>query len=113
MVVSLGLAVWEEANILWEKMLLSLRCQFVRTCARVHVPTAATDTLWLPSTTSGGKLKDTCLETGDCSGGDTSNSSEVEKVCSSPSACRVGAAWEHRGHTNKQGENCFQEADED
>lgn len=114
-VASLSLTVreWKEAkHLVGNDAAESVLVRFVCTC--VHVPTAATDTLWLPSTTSGGKPKDTCLETGDCSGGDTSNSSEAEKVCSSPAACRVGTAWEHRGaNTNKQGENRFQKTDQD
>lgn len=51
------------------------------------VPEAVSRTLWLPSTRPGGKLKENRLESRR-SGGDTSSSSQEEKLRCSPSACR-------------------------
>lgn len=49
------------------------------------LPVAVTKTLSLPTTRFGGKLKKNCLDSSIC-GGDTSSSSEEEKLCGSPSA---------------------------
>lgn len=50
---------------------------------------AVTRTLSLPSTKFGGKLKKNRLESIICDG-DTSSSSEEEKLCCNPSACKDG-----------------------
>lgn len=67
----------------------------------VYIPTAVTEALPLPSTTSAGKVKVTFLETLECKG-ETSNSSEVEKDCSRPSACTTNSREEltHNIQTN-------------
>lgn len=62
------------------------RSQWICFVLTVNVPTTVTDTLSLPITKSAGKLKVTCLERLGCEE-DTSNKREVEKNCSSPSAC--------------------------
>ena len=64
----------------------------------VYIPTADTETLSLPFTTSAGKLKVTSLEKLDWEA-ETSNSSEEEKDCSSPSACT------NSGNTSRRKEN--------
>lgn len=62
----------------------------------VYIPTAITEALSLPSTTSGGKANVTFLDRL-IPAGKSSSSREVENDCSRPSACRMN------GHAKDEG----------